>query len=231
MEENVEYTVSVTKIFFLFAIISIVITIDITTAGAETVSKNCYGCLNNTNTQILTIFNFQTKDNPFLAGNAAFLIMPNPYSHTTNSTDYLDLNTWFNFVVSDNDQFDSDPMFGIIELKGVNNGTYSIWQIKGSPGFGMAPYPEASNDILGTTGFSYITQTFVNFTATSTSTIEPPIINNTVLNKIKAGGAKINGISISSGGDLPSAMLINKSQRLTTNPPTPILFTSSVAGN
>lgn len=231
MEENVEYTVSVTKIVFLFAIISIVITIDITTAGAETISKNCYGCLNNTNTQVLTIFNFQTKDNPFLAGNAAFLIMPNPYSHTTNSTDYLDLNTWFNFVVSDNDQFDSDPTFGIIELKGVNNGTYSVWQIKGSPGFGMAPYPEASDDILGTTGFSYITQTFANFTATSMYTIEPPVINNTMLNKIKAGGAMINGISISSGGDLPSAMQIVKTQGLTASPPAPVLFTSNVVSN
>lgn len=231
MEENAKYAPTILNTVFLFTIISVVIITNTMIVNAETITKSCYGCLNNTNTQILTIFNFQTADNPFLAGNAAFLVMPNPYSHTTNSTDYLDLSTWFNFVVSDNDQFDSDPTFGIIELKGVNNGTYSIWQIKGSPGFGLAVHPEASDDILGTTGFSYITQTHVNFTTASTTTIAPPPVNSTILGKFSTGGAKINGVPISSANDLPPAMQIITSQKITATPPTPVIFTSSMSGN
>ncbi|MEM3144272.1 MAG: hypothetical protein QXW91_06590, partial [Candidatus Nitrosotenuis sp.] len=99
--------------------ITTVLIANVIMADAETTIQNCFGCLNNTKTQILTIFNFQTKDTPFLAGNATFLIQPNPYAHTTNSTDYLDLTTWFNFVVTDNGQFDADPMLGVIELVGV----------------------------------------------------------------------------------------------------------------
>jgi len=199
--------------------------------NAETVSQNCLGCINNTNTQVLTIFNFQTENNPFLAGDAAFIVMPNPYSHTTNSTHYLDLNTWYNFVVADNDQFDSDPTPGIIELIGVNNGTYSVWQIKGSPGFGMAPHPEASDDILGTTGFSYITQTFVNFTSTGTTTIEPPTLNSTMLGKLSNGGAKVNGVTVSSSNDLPPAKQIASNQKTTATPPKPVIFSTSMSGN
>jgi predicted secreted protein with PEFG-CTERM motif len=202
-------------------------------AHAETTVQNCFGCINNTNTQVLTIFNFQTEDYPFLVGNATFIVTPNPYAHTTNSTDYLDLMTWFNFVVSDDGKFDSDPTPGIIELVGVNNGTYSIMQIKGSPGFGMSTNPEASDDIFGTTGFSYVTQTFVNFTASGTSsTIEPPHISDEIFERLKnTGGAKINGVTISSANDLPSAMIVNTAQKLTTIPPKHIVFTSSFASN
>lgn len=199
--------------------------------SAETTSQNCSGCLNNTKTQVLTIFNFQTEDNPFLAGNATFLITPNPYGHTTNATDYLDLVTWFNFIVTDDGKFDSDPTPGIIELVGVNNGTYSVWQIKGTPGFGMAKYPEASDEILGTTGFSYITQTFVNFTASTSTMFEPPYIDENTFNKIKTGGAKINGIPISSGNDLPEAVQVAAGQKFTISPPAPVTFTTSVAAN
>ncbi len=196
--------------------------------NAETTIKNCYGCVNNTNTQVLTIFNFQTFDNPFLAGNATFIVTPNPFAHTTNATDYLDLTTWFNFIVSDGDQFDSDPTPGIIEVKGVNNGTYSVMQIKGSPGFGMASYPEASDEILGTTGFSYITQTFVNFTTTTSTTVEPPLISDTLYDKLKnTGGAKINGVAISSKNDLPPAKIVTSSQKLTATPPDHVVFTQT----
>ncbi|MDG7050608.1 MAG: PEFG-CTERM sorting domain-containing protein [Nitrososphaerota archaeon] len=177
---------------------------------------------------MLTIFNFQTFDNPFLAGNATFIVTPNPFAHTTNATDYLDLTTWFNFIVSDGDQFDSDPTPGIIEVKGVNNGTYSVMQIKGSPGFGMASYPEASDEILGTTGFSYITQTFVNFTTTTSTTVEPPLISDTLYDKLKnTGGAKINGVAISSKNDLPPAKIVTSSQKLTATPPDHVVFTQT----
>lgn len=201
-------------------------------ANAETTVQNCLGCLNNTNTQVLTIFNFQTEDNPFLAGNVTFLIMPNPYAHTTNATDYLDLTTWFNFVVSDGDKFDSDPTPGIIEIKGINNGTYSIMQIKSSPGFGMSTESSASDEIFGTTGFAYVTNTFVNFTGNDIHTIEPPNISDQTLTKLTTqGGAKINGIPMASANDLPPAKLVNMDQRLTATPPDPIVFTSTFAGN
>ncbi|MEM4378552.1 MAG: PEFG-CTERM sorting domain-containing protein [Candidatus Nitrosotenuis sp.] len=159
------------------------------------------------------------------------MITPNPYGHTTNATDYLDLITWFNFIVVDDGKFDSDPTPGIIELVGVNNGTYSIMQIKGSPGFGIAKYPEASDEIFGTTGFSYITQTFVNFTTITSTTIEPPHIDENVFNKLKTGGAKINGVSISSANDLPQAMQVVSSQKFSTSPPASVTFTTSVAAN
>lgn len=201
-------------------------------SNAETTIQNCSGCINNTSTQVLTIFNFQTEDNPFLAGNATFLIMPNPYAHTTNATDYLDLITWFNFVVSDGDRFDSDPTLGIIELVGINNGTYSIMQIKSSPGFGMSTEPSGSDEVFGTTGFAYNTGTFVNFTGNDVHTIEPPIINEQMLNKLTTqGGAKINGIAMTSANDLPSAKMIGTDQKRTVTPPNPVVFTSSFAGN
>lgn len=218
-------------ITLLPAVVILLANSNITSTYAEIIAKNCQGCVNNTSTQVLTIFNFQTEDTPFLAGNATFIVFPNPYAHTTNSTDYLDLTTWFNFVVSDNDKFDSDPTLGIIEIAGVNNGTYSITQIKGSPGFGMAPHPEASDEIFGTTGYSHITQTFVNFSATTSATIEPPLISDTVLNMLQtaAGGAKINGVAITSANDLPAANMVNKNQKKTVTPPKPVVFTSGVS--
>jgi predicted secreted protein with PEFG-CTERM motif len=201
-------------------------------SDAKVTAQNCFGCMNNTKTQILTIFNFQTEETPFLAGNATFLIQPNPYAHTTNSTDFLDLTTWFNFIVTDNGRFDSDPMSGIIELVGVNNGTYSIMQIKGTPGFGMAPHPESSDDIFGTTGFSYVTQTFVNFGTPGTKkTIEAPLISDAALNNLISHGAKVNGIIVSSGNDLQPAFMISKAQRLSETPPVPIIFSISFAQN
>lgn len=219
-------------ILFSASLFALVLASSLVPSNAETAAQNCSGCVNNTKTQILTIFNFQTKDNPFLAGNAAFLIQPNPYAHTTNSTDYLDLTTWFNFVVTDNGKFDSDPMPGVIELIGVNNGTYSVWQIKGSPGFGAAPHPVSSGDIFGTTGFSYVTQTFVNFTSSSTvQTIAPPVITDTVFNSLKANGAKVNGVSLVSSLDLPSSTVANKAVKLSTTPPPRIAFTTNAAPN
>ena len=201
---------------------------DFQNTSAETTAKNCYGCVNNTSTQVLTIFNFQTEDNPFLGGNSTFIVTPNPFAHTTNATDYLDLTTWFNFVVTDNGKFDSDPTPGIIEIVGVNNGTYSIMQIKGSSGFGLTKNLEASDEILGTTGFAYVTQTFVNFTETSSTTVEPPQIDDTTLDKLKnTGGAKINGVTISNANDLPPAKIITTSQILTATPPDHVVFTKT----
>ena len=195
--------------------------------SGETTAKNCSGCMNNTSTQVLTIFNFQTEDNPFLSGNSTFIVTPNPFAHTTNATDYLDLTTWFNFVVTDDGKFDSDPTPGIIEIVGVNNGTYSVMQIKGSSGYGLAQYPEASDEIFGTTGFAYVTQTFVNFTGTTT-TIDPPQIDDATLNKLKnTGGAKINGVSISNANDLPPAKVVTTSQILTATPPDHVVFTQT----
>ncbi len=201
-------------------------------AHGLTTNKNCSGCVNNTNTQVLTIFNFQTETNPFLGGNATFIVTPNPYAHTTNATDYLDLSTWFNFVVSDNDRFDSDPMSGIVELVGVNNGTYSVMQIKGTAGFGTAAYPVSSDEIMGTTGFSYVTQTFVNFTTTTSTTVEPPLVSDTIFDKLKnTGGAKINGVAISSKNDLPPAKIVTSSQKLTIDPPNHVVFTQTFSSS
>ncbi len=217
--------------FFLFVILAGLLVLSSTilqNTNAETTIQNCLGCVNNTNNQILTIFNFQDYGNPFLGGNATFIVTPNPFAHTTNATDYLDLTTWFNFVVSDGSQFDSDPTPGIIEIVGVNNGTYSIMQIKGSSGFGMALYPEASDEILGTTGFSYVTQTSVNFTTTDSATIEPPHISDATLDKLKnTGGAKINGITISNANDLPPAKVVTTAQKLTATPPAHVVFTKT----
>lgn len=205
---------------------------DLQLASADTAIQNCLGCINNTKTQVLTIFNFQTEDNPFLAGNATFVITPNPYSYTTNSTHYVDLTTWYNFIVSDDDSFDSDPTHGIIELVGVNNGTYSITQIKGTPGFGMSLYPEASDEILGTTGFAYVTQTFVNFTTTASSTIEPPPISDATLDKLKnTGGAKVNGITISNANDLPPAKIVANAHKFTEPPPNHVVFTQTFSSS
>ncbi|MGQ0772350.1 MAG: PEFG-CTERM sorting domain-containing protein [Nitrososphaerota archaeon] len=167
-----------------------------------------------------------------MAGNATFSITPNPYAYTTNSTDYVDLTTWFSFVVSDDGKFDSDPMPGIIELIGVNNGTYSITQIKGTSGFGLSPYPEASDEVLGTAGFTYVTQTFVNFTTTTTTIIEPPNISDAVFDKLKnTGGAKINGITMSNANELPPAMFVNSAQKLTADPPDHIVFTQTFSSS
>ena len=201
-------------------------------SNADTTMQNCLGCVNNTSAQILTIFNFQTTDYPFLAGNGTFLITPNPYAHTTNATDYLDLTTWFNFVVSDGDRFDKDPTPGIIELIGVNNGTYSIMQIKSSPGFGTSTEPSAADEILGTTGFAYSTGTFVNFTGNEVHSIDPPLIDEQTMTKLTTqGGAKINGISLTSANDLPAAKMVNSDQKRVVTPPTSVVFTSSFAGN
>jgi predicted secreted protein with PEFG-CTERM motif len=221
----------IAKPMFVFSAIICLLFVYMPETDAETI-QNCFGCMNNTKTQILTIFNFQTEDKPFLSGNATFLIQPNPYAHTTNSTDFLDLTTWFNFIVTDNGKFDSDPMPGVIELVGVNNGTYSIMQIKGTPGFGAAIHPESSDDIFGTTGFSYITQMLVNFGTSGTKKIiEAPIISDTALNNMIVHGAKVNGITISNGNDLPPALLINKIQRLSETPPAPVIFSTSFAQN
>lgn len=202
-------------------------------AHAETTIQDCLGCINNTDTQILTIFNFQTEDYPFLGGNSTFIIMPNPYAHTTNATDYLDLTTWFNFVVTDNAKFDSDPTSGIIELVGVNNNTYSILQVRGTSGFGLADHPSSSDDIFGTTGYAYNTQKFVNFTLSGTSiTIEPPHITDDVLNKLKNDhGAKINGVTVASANDLPPAKMVTSGQKRTATPPSPVVFTTNLSGN
>lgn len=227
------HSVSSGGIFHIIILATIVFycnTMLMTNVYAET-TQSCSGCLNNTKTQILTIFNFQTEDNPFLAGNATFLITPNPYRHTTNATDYLDMITWFNFIVTDDGKFDNDPTPGIIELVGVNNGTYSVMQIKSTPGFGISNEPGSSDEILGTTGFSYITQEFVNFTVSSSTTIEPPHIDEDVFNKIMTGGAKINGVPISSANDLPQAMLVVSNQKFTISPPAPVIFTTNVAAN
>jgi predicted secreted protein with PEFG-CTERM motif len=215
--------------------ISIVVLLTIQTASSELLSsahaeatvQNCSGCINNTKTQILTIFNFQTEDYPFLAGNATFIVVPNPYAHTTNATDYLDLTTWFNFVVSDGDRFDKDPTPGIIELVGVNNGTYSVMQIKGSPGFGITKELSASDDIFGTTGYAHVTQTFVNFTVSSIiESIEPPHISDETFSRLKnTGGAKVNGVTISSANDLPPAIIVNTVQKITSSPPEHVVFT------
>lgn len=222
-----------TKMDSTFLVLGLLLTLVCTVplsnnAHGLTAAKNCSGCINNTRTQVLTIFNFQTEANPFLGGNATFIVTPNPYAHTTNATDYLDLTTWFNFIVSDNDKFDSDPMSGIIELVGVNNGTYSVMQIKGTAGFGTAVYPTASDEIMGTTGFIYVTQTFVNFTTTTSTTVEPPLISDTLYDKLKnTGGAKINGVAISSKNDLPPAKIVTSSQKLTATPPDHVVFTQT----
>lgn len=219
-------------VFFFIASILVMYVGYTPQSNAETTVQNCSGCVNNTSTQVLTIFNFQTADNPFLAGNATFLITPNPYSHTTNATDYVDLMTWFNFVVTDNDRFDSDLTAGVIELVGVNNGTYSIMQIKGSPGFGMAEDPSASDDVFGTPGLAYVTQTFVNFTSSTNVEIQAPQISDAVFNKMKNnGGAKINGVAISSANDLPSAMLVTAAQKLSITPPSHVVFTTAFPPN
>mgnify|MGYP003333027870 FL=1 len=216
------------KSFFIFFVLFLFVTIPPNIVNGLTTDKNCLGCLNNTNTQILTIFNFQTDSDPFLGRNSTFIVMPNPFTHTTNSTDYQDLKTWFNFVVTDNDQHDSDPTPGIIEIVGVNNGTYSIMQVKGTPGFGLAQELEASDEIFGTTGFAYVTQSTVNYTETSYTLVEPPQISDSLLTKLKnTGGAKINGIGISSSSDLPSAKIIAMSQILTATPPNNVVFTKS----
>jgi hypothetical protein len=211
-----------------FLLVLICATLSLSEAHGLTTAKNCSGCVNNTSTQVLTIFNFQTEANPVLAGNSTFIVTPNPFAHTTNATDYLDLTTWFNFVVSDNDQFDSDPMLGIIEMVGVNNGTYSVMQIKGTAGFETAAHPEASGEIMGTTGFSYVTQTFINFTTTTSTTIEPPLVSDALYDKLKnTGGAKINGVAISSKNDLPPAKVVTSSQKLTATPPDHVVFTQT----
>jgi predicted secreted protein with PEFG-CTERM motif len=217
---------------FLLVGIMILISYNVQNIDAETTIKNCYGCMNNTSNQALTIFNFQTADNPFLAGNATFIVTPNPFAHTTNATDYLDLTTWFNFVVSDGDKFDSDPTPGIIEIVGVNNGTYSVMQIKGSSGLGMALHPESSDEILGTAGFSYVTQTFVNFTTTTSTTVDPPLISDALYDKLKnTGGAKINGVAITSKEDLPPAKIVTNSQKLTADPPSHVVFTQAFSSS
>jgi predicted secreted protein with PEFG-CTERM motif len=229
-EKMGEWHVLDIRVFFSLAVL-FALSACVFSAHAETAVQSCSGCVNNTSTQVLVIYNFQTADNPFLAGNATFLITPNPYSHTTNATDYLDLMTWFNFVVTDNAKFDSDLTPGVIEVTGVNNGTYSVMQIKGTPGFGLSVEPSASDDIFGTTGLVYVTQTFVNFTSSTNVEIQAPHVSDAVFNKMTVGGAKLNGVTISSSSDLPSAMLVTAAQKLSITPPAHVVFTSTFPPN
>lgn len=186
----------------------------------------CTDCLTNNSIQTLTIFVHQNDEYPFLTGNATVLIYPNPLAYTVNATD-VDASVWGRgLMVIDDGPLDSDLTPGVIELVGVNNGTYSVFQLKNPPS--VLPNDEpVSADIDGTPGSVGIVNYFLNTTSAAESTSLPPVISETTVSSLATSGAKINGVTISSSEDLPSAKIIAKTTDILTIPsPTPIIFTT-----
>jgi hypothetical protein len=190
----------------------------------------CSGCVNNTNNQILTIFKFKTQDFPFLAGNATFLVTPNPFSYTTFDENTIDPSVWgTNLIITDNDPLDADPMLGVVELVGVNNGTYSIFELRSPTGLLPNDEPLSSDEIFGTISHVDVTNILPNISSTSGSiSMPPPIIPSSTLNSLTGSGAKINGMSISSSDQLPSSIMVGSNNAFTTTPPSPVKFNNPI---
>ena len=215
--------------FFNFSIFSVTLILALTVTDFSLVPKSvwatCSDCLTNPNIQTMSIYIHQTDDYPFLVGNATLLVSPNPFSNTENSTS--DPSNWNNnLIVSDGDQYDADPTVGIIDLVGVNNGTYAIYELKNPSSVALTDKP-VYVEINGSTGDVSVINLLLNVTNTATD-LPPPTISDSTLDTLKNKGAMVNGITVSSGDDLPSSMIVYKDKATAITPPQPIIFSTKI---
>ena len=182
---------------------------------------NCYGCNNNTNNQVLTIFKHGTRDMPYLRGGTMFLISPNPYAFTN-----FDNNTnpqFFgpNLIINDNDSLDYDPTSGVIELIKVNPGVYSVLELRGPPGFLKNNAPHSSAEVVES-NYPHVSVTNLPLTFSSNSeSMLPPALSVSDLNVMETYAPKLNGRSLT---HLPPSLITSKSDIFTTLPPAHVLF-------
>ncbi len=168
-----------------------------------------------------------TEDYPFLGGNATFSVSPNPYFGTTDPF-FIKFANDANFTIRDGDEYDFDPMTGVIELQAINNGTYTITETKGIPGVGMQLQPSVA--VVDGMGTAYVTNIFINFTSQNTP-IEMPAPNmngNELIFLNQTLGAKINGVNLTAN-NLPSSIQVNKDYILSTTAPDAISFDLNIA--
>jgi hypothetical protein len=187
----------------------------------------CQDCLINNSIQTLTIFIHQNENYPYLVGNATVLIYPNPLAHTINGTD-VDPSIWGRglFVVDDG-PLDADLTPGVIELVGVNNGTYSVFEFK-NPSSVMINDSPVFAEINGVPDSTSIFNYFLNATTTQSLTVPPPELSDVVINSLTNSGAKVSGLTILTSGDLPPSKIVSKNYIASTSSPTPILFTNTI---
>ncbi|AIC15523.1 SpaA isopeptide-forming pilin-related protein [Nitrososphaera viennensis] len=210
-------------------------------AGAD---DDDYDYIENSPDNTIVIFKYQTEDMPFLLGGATFLITPNPYSYTAvyyhsyNSTDG-ELFAGDALVITDNnDLLDSDPTEGIIELQGVNPGTYGIMEINTSAGFMVNEDPvavEISED--APVGSAEFFSQLVGDTVQSgePAPVQPPQMDSAGLVKVQSFNATVNGVKVLSASDIPVSMIISAGQANAVNGsglfPQPVVLGSKVDGS
>lgn len=189
---------------------------------------NCYGCNNNTNNQVLTIFKHGTADMPFLAGGTMFMISPNPYAFTNFNSSANPQFFGPTLIVSDNDPLDYDPTSGVIELIKVNPGVYSIWELRGPPGFIKNNAPHSSAEVaLGNYPLVPVTNLFLN-SSSGPQTMLPPPLPTSNLNTMNTYAPKVGNQALT---QLPSSIVSSKSTVMSTSAPSPIVFGTVLPAN
>lgn len=182
---------------------------------------NCYGCNNNTNNQVLTIFKHGTADMPFLAGGTMFMISPNPYAFTNFNSSANPQFFGPTLIVSDNDPLDYDPTLGVIELIKVNPGVYSVWELRGPQGFVKNNAPHSSAEVaIGNYPSVPVTNLFLN-SSSGPQTMLPPPLPTSNLNTMNTYAPKVGNQALT---QLPSSIVSSKSTVLSTPAPSPIVF-------
>lgn len=189
---------------------------------------NCYGCNNNTNSQVLTIFKHGTADMPFLAGGTMFMISPNPYAFTNFNSSANPQFFGPTLIVSDNDPLDYDPTLGVIELIKVNSGVYSVWELRGPPGFLKNNAPHSSAEVAaGNYPLVPVTNLFLN-SSSGPQTMLPPPLPTSNLNTMNTYAPKVGNQALT---QLPSSIVSSKSTVMSTPAPSPIIFGTVLPAN
>ncbi len=189
---------------------------------------NCYGCNNNTNNQVLTIFKHGTADMPFLAGGAMFMISPNPYAFTNFNSSANPQFFGPTLIVSDNDPLDYDPTRGVIELIKVNPGVYSVWELRGPQSFIKNNAPHSSAEVVvGNYPSVPVTNLFLN-SSSGPQTMLPPPLPTSNLNTMNTYAPKVGNQALT---QLPSSIVSSKSTVMSTPAPSPIVFGTLLPAN
>ncbi|MBS3925440.1 MAG: PEFG-CTERM sorting domain-containing protein [Nitrosarchaeum sp.] len=189
---------------------------------------NCYGCNNNTNNQVLTIFKHGTADMPFLAGGTMFMISPNPYAFTNFNGSANPQFFGPTLIVSDNDPLDYDPTRGVIELIKVNPGVYSIWELRGPQGFIKNNAPHSSAEVaVGNYPLVPVTNLFLN-SSSGPQTMLPPPLPTSNLNTMNTYAPKVGNQPLT---QLPSSIVSSKNTVMSTPAPPPIVFGTPLPPN
>lgn len=194
--------------------------------------EDCTDCIVNDHTQILTIFNFETEENPFLAKKATFLISPNPFMHNL-AADSIDPQKFgVNLIITDNDSLDSDPMQGVIELIGVNPGMYNIIELKGPPGFLKTTEAFSSDEIFGETySHVHVTNFLINPSSITTSiNMDSPFIDESILLALQNFHAMIGGVSLTLPDQMPASKMTKINALFSGSAPNHIKFGNTANG-